>query len=36
MQGVQELLEKRRLEFARRMEECKEKQDELRSKVFLF
>jgi hypothetical protein len=33
MQQVQELLELRRQDFAKRMEECREKQDELRSKV---
>ncbi|KAJ3257204.1 Coiled-coil domain-containing protein 42 [Boothiomyces macroporosus] len=32
MQQVQQQLEKRRLDFAKRMEECREKQDELRSK----
>jgi phage shock protein A len=33
MQSVQEQLEKKRMEFAKRMEECREKQEELRSKV---
>ncbi|KAJ3269894.1 Coiled-coil domain-containing protein 42 [Terramyces sp. JEL0728] len=32
MQQVQQQLEKRRLDFSKRMEECREKQDELRSK----
>jgi hypothetical protein len=33
MQHIQELLEKRRQDFTNRMDECREKQDELRSKV---
>jgi hypothetical protein len=33
MLSVQEQLEKKRLEFAKRMEECREKQEELKSKV---
>ena len=33
MQAIQSELEKKRLEFARRMEECREKQDELKAKV---
>ncbi|KAJ3032618.1 hypothetical protein HDV00_007312 [Rhizophlyctis rosea] len=32
MQAVQALLEKKRLEFAKRMEECREKQEELRAR----
>ncbi|KAI8809112.1 hypothetical protein BJ742DRAFT_250655 [Cladochytrium replicatum] len=32
MQEVQALLEKKRLEFSKRMEECREKQEELRAK----
>jgi predicted ribosome quality control (RQC) complex YloA/Tae2 family protein len=33
MQNVQEMLEKKRTEFTKRMEECREKQEELRAKV---
>jgi hypothetical protein len=33
MQQIQDLLEKKRLEFVKRMDECKEKQEELRTKV---
>jgi predicted ribosome quality control (RQC) complex YloA/Tae2 family protein len=33
MNAVQAALEKKRLEFAKRMEECREKQEELRAKV---
>jgi hypothetical protein len=35
MHQVQLQLEKKRLEFAKRMEECREKQEELRAKVSL-
>ena len=34
MAAVQLLLEKKRLEFSKRMEECRGKQEELRAKVF--
>ena len=33
MELVQEQLEKKRLEFTKRMDECREKQEELRTKV---
>jgi hypothetical protein len=33
MQQVQAILEKKRQEFTKRMEECREKQHELRAKV---
>lgn len=33
MQAVQAQLEKKRAEFAKRMEECRERQEDLRTKV---
>lgn len=35
MLEVQKELESKRIEFSKRMEECKEKQDELKAKVSL-